>query len=311
MAAVTPKSIGYELILSRKRQGPITLEKPPKIPGINVPDSMIQKLPQVGNPLSLEVRGIFNAITADNIYSMKEKLKLTIQTKVRDVEALGIIAEEVMRCLIDTENNIEIYFPMINFSHSSVIIYPIDETGKAPRSKSLGYFFILKCRDEITKNIDEKEINKLAQLSLEDGDTEKFNKYNDERSKTFNLITVICRLYRQRHSEDLIKIKSRSLYEVINILLEMHDKCQKEMDELGDPTKEESECKDEDAYFLKDRMAHIYAEYIYSFIEGAREIINDAEANLCTLVDKFKETVIPKMSQAYLKAKCKQIGLTN
>ena len=69
MAAVTPKSIGYELILSRKRQGPITLEKPPKIPGINVPDSMIQKLPQVGNPLSLEVRGIFNAITADNISS--------------------------------------------------------------------------------------------------------------------------------------------------------------------------------------------------------------------------------------------------
>jgi hypothetical protein len=312
---VTPKNIDIDFILAKKQAGYVTVEKAPIIPNITIPEEMIYKPPSVGDPLAIEIRGLFNALTSNNISEIKESAKQAIISKAKTEESLSIIAQEILGCLTDTENNIDLYFPILSFIHTSRIEYPNLSDSKPKYSKTLAYFFLMKCRDQFISTTDEKTVRDLAKLDIDIVDQRL--KYNEDRAKVFNLIAVICRLYNQRKDIKSLRLNHNQLYEVIDKLLSSHNDCQTKMKQLGDPFNDDEECKDEDEFMVQQKMAHIYAEYIYVFIENSKDIINDHDpiagdpkpTNLASLVTKYKNDVIPKISESYLRAKCQALGL--
>ncbi|AYV85834.1 MAG: hypothetical protein Satyrvirus49_3, partial [Satyrvirus sp.] len=90
--------------------------------------------------------------------------------------------------------------------------------------------------------INEKNIRSLAQLDQDDNDD--LDKYNREREKIINLITVICCLYEQRSTQKL-KLIATPVYVILNTILNFYNQIQEKMKNLGNPYEDE-DCKNEE-----------------------------------------------------------------
>ena len=297
--------ITIDFILTRKREGPVKPRDHFDIPNICIPEALAYKRIESGNSLVIEVRSIFNSVNRDNIDQMKDKLKQVIVTRTKTVEDLNLIADEILHCMIDTDNNVDMFLPILNSVHSACI----DESkeDKPALSQSLGSIFLGKCYAEFVKFSDIKEVERLATLS--DDITDEFTEYNDTKAKMFNLIEVISKIYNQRKTPNVMKLTSQRIHVVLSKLLDRHVECQDRI-ERGEEAAEEATTDEE----ILEKMAHIYAEYIYTFLKNSPSIATDTEiispdSSLSKLISIYKTDVVPRMTQEYLRALVKELKL--
>lgn len=305
------KKISVSQLISWKNQ----LVKPIDgllIPNITIPAHLVSKKrsTEVVDTLIINIRQLFNSLTADNIAHVKQQLKDTIVEKAKTTQSIMDIAQEILSNFLINEVNIKNYMHLLNaISPVCVLITNTDNSEKSKNvSPTIGNMFLRNCRDSIFKYLHMENIRNLALLDQDDID--EFDKYNREREKIINLVITICYLYEQRHTPN-IKITAMQLIPLMRTILTNYQILQNKMKELGNPYEED--CSDEQEYEICNKMCAIYAEQIYEFInheltefqKDTTKIDNDE--TLMTLVEKFRTEVMPTLNQAYLISKCNDI----
>lgn len=278
------------------------------IPNINIPVNLAGKKrsTEAADDVTIAIRQIFNTITNDNVQQVKGKLYEIVCVKAQNLDSLEEIAEEMIQnFLIGGPHNIGNYMQLLN-TVQSISILMTEETD-AP--KTIGHFFLDKCRKTIYHNLTEQKIRELAGLDVENID--QCDQYNKERDKIANLINTVCHLYEQRNTTS-IKLSCRHLYPVMEKLMTTYKKCYDSMVALGDPY--ETDCADEAEYEILRKMATLYAEQLYTFmsVKGKEFKTDDAKYQnqvLSTLVKRFVNEIMPTLTESYLVTKCQLLGL--
>ena len=302
---ITPERISVQYLLSLKNQKIKPIDGL-NIPHITMPSHLVSKkrVTEAGDTLSINIRHLFNSLTAENIAKVKEQLRAVVYAKAQSVEMLGEIAEEILQNFIISEPNIKNFMHLLNAVWNASVLIPGSEKNVSP---TIGYFFINKCKDMIFNNIDEKYIKTLAEMDQDD--TDQLDDYNRQRDKIINLIVTICSLYEQRNTTS-IKLTAVQLYSVIKNILDIYKRNQERMTELGNPY--EDNCTNEEEYEVLRKMCTLYAEQLYTFMsrEG-KEFVRDKtmirDQSLKDLVERFQKEIIPTLTEAYLISKCKSI----
>lgn len=280
------------------------------IPGITIPSHLVSRIRQTQalDTLSINIRSLFNSLTPDNLLKVKEKLNSIVIEKARNQEMIEEIAQEILSNFIVSENNIKNYMFLLNaISQACVLLTPKTESKAVNVSPTIGNFFLEKCKTLIFNFIKMENIRTLAKMDLDDSD--QLDIYNREREKITNLILTICYLYEQRKTKH-IKLSALQLFHLINTILKIHETLLSRMRILGDPM--EDECSDEMEYEILRKMCSLYAEQLYTFMyKEAKEFVMDTtvvnNTTLSELVNKFRNDVVPNLSEAYLISKCESI----
>ena len=325
---VTPEIIPVEELIALRN----TKTKPISglvIPHIFIPDHLSnkKKLSETADSLTVDIRYLFTSLTSENIATSKEKLKNIIAQKATSEKNIEDIADELLDCFLNGEAYIKNYMHLLNAICKAC--YLISEDQVSPTVK---YFFLLKCKKRIFSFISVENIRKLAEMdqnSIDDLDI-----YNREREKIINLIITICALYEQRHTAN-IKLTVNQLFPLMNQILSYYRTLHKKMVELGDPY--EGDCLDEDEYEILKKMCNLYGEHLFTFIKNAgREFLLDEDEvtlvsstvsssvsvsvspatkvnspKMKTMIEQFKNEVVPTLSEAYLIAKCNELSFLN
>ncbi|XWV26554.1 hypothetical protein QJ857_gp0513 [Tupanvirus soda lake] len=319
---ITPKFISVDQLIALMRENPKV--KPIdglNIPNITVPAHLVSKKrqTQASDTLSINIRLLFNSLTADNLAKIKEQLRATIVEKAKSAELIEEVAQEILSNFIISENHIKNYMHLLNAVSSACVLItppvldkskvksPIDNTTPRNVSPTIAKYFLDKCKDMIFNSIGEANIRKLAEMDQDDSD--QLDLYNRERDKIINLIITICCLYDQRNTTN-IKLTAIQLFNLINIILNSYAKLQAKMKELGNPYEED--CADEDEYIICQKMCTLYAEQLYTFMsKEAKEFNKDPTLvkgqTLSVLVERFRNEVVPTLNEAYLISKCESI----
>lgn len=287
------------------------------IPNITVPPHLESKkrIGEENSGISVNIRQLFNSLTAHNIPKCIEQL-LNIIIKAQTVEMIEEVAQEMLNNFIKSEQNIKNYIHLLNSVSSSCIFIPSKKdntqshnsgvSGKQRISPTIGNCFLTKCRDMIFSFVDASNIRKLAEMDQDDVD--ELDEYNRRREQINNLITTICYLYEQRHSPN-INLSSLQLYPLISGILAHYQNNLSKMKELGDPYED---CSDEEEYEILRKMCILYAEQLCVFM--TREAKNFAKDKdivrgqyMSHLIERFKSEVVPTLTEQYLVYKCQSI----
>lgn len=324
---ISPQKISVDKLLVWKDHAVIAPD------GINIPNTTVplnlvskKRATEARDTITISVRQIFNSLTLDNIAKSKDKLKEIVCTKAqKNVEALAEVADEIFENFIVSDKNIKNYMHLLNsiWNGSILVQYP-NKTNEGVKSPCIGSFFINKCKTMIFKYIDEKNIEKLASMDLENIDV--LDEYNKARETIINLIITLCELYEQR-DRPLIKLTAVQIYSVMKSILDSHANCQKKMKELGDPYDDTGECKDELLYETNRKMCSLYVEQLYYFLrqQGTNFVKDDTEVilvkddtevmdkgigkqTLKALIIRFKQDIIPTLTEAHLKSRCRDLA---
>ena len=301
---ITPKQLSFALLkkLATKETSPI---EGLSIPNIVVPPGLApKKLSDGGDKLKTTIRFLFNSLTIDNTQAVIDKLRSTIIEKAKNTELIRTVAKEIFDCFIMGNDNTRNYMHLLNAVSKVCVVTPDTETPK-----TIGYFFIYFCRETIYHYISTENMRKLAQIDQEDSD--ELDIYNRERSKIRNLILTICYLYEQ-HKTTFLSLKADHLSELINRIMIEHEKIQSTMKELGNP--EIEDCSDEEEYETLNKMSNLYAEILYIIMSNeVKEFLSDpsivisTQQTLTPLVEKFRNTIVPKISFPWLRNKCEKV----
>lgn len=320
---VKPNIIPYDEMMKLKTYPiePVNMD----IPNINIPLTMTVKKreTEAPNTISVNIRSLLNSLTSDNILQVKEKIREVIINKVQNIDMLNEIAHELLEQFIITEQHIKNYMQILNSIHAAKILIVDQTTNEKKLSDTIGNCFLKQCRILIMEKISEENILNLAKLNLDD--YKQLLVYNKEKSKILNLIIVICCLYEQK-TTTYVRINAEQIFSVMNKIFDIYKKLQTKMLNLGNPYEEE--CKDEEEYFICEKMCTIYAEQLYTFIytcydlfmndqtlinSGFREypISTQNTTTNFTMKDvilKFKLEIIPTLTEAFLISKCNELN---
>lgn len=277
---------------------------------IKIPPNLKNKRIDISNDLIINIRQLFNSLTKNNIEDIKKKLKEIIISKSHTSETMENISNEILLNFIISERNIKNFMSLLN-AVSLICVLIGDDKNKKNVSPTIGNFFLNKCKEMIFNLLDDKNINMLAKLdqdNIDDLDT-----YNKGREKIINLIITICYLYGQRNTS-YVKLLPSHIYSLMNLIIEKYNNNNKIMKELGNPY--ESECLNEEEYITLSNMNILYAEQLYTFLEykGTEMIKDDTiikETTLNKLVKKFKEEIMPTLTEAFLISKCENLKCYN
>lgn len=311
-STITPERITVEQLLLWKDQ-PVKPIDGINIPNITIPQHLISKkrATEAVDTLPIKIRQLFNSLTADNVQAVKEQLRADVYAKAQNVEMLEEIADEILKNFVVSEQNIKNYMHLLNAIWNASVLIP----GSSEKivSRTIGFYFMNKCKDMIYDLISEKNIKSLAEMDQDDSD--QLDLYNRNRQKIINLIITICCLYEQRNTT-LIKLTAIQIYSVIKTILDTYNKNQLRMAELGNPY--EADCSDEEEYEILRKMCTLYAEQLYTFMsrEG-KEFMKDTtpvkdksmsgDQFMSNVVVRFKKEIIPTLTEAYLISKCDSI----
>lgn len=302
----TPKQITVPEIIALRNQctKPIDMLD---IPNIFVPSHMVckKRSTQASDTIAIHIRVLFNSLTSDNIDSIKVQLISTVVERVKSVELIDEVATEILSNFIISSINIDNYMHLLNAICSACVELPSTEEKKV--SKTIGNYFLDKCKNKIFQFIKEDNIRRIAMFDHDDPD--QFDLYNKERERINNMIITICALYSQRNT-NLVRLTAVQLYHLIKIIMNTYFKYHKKMLELGDPY--EGECADEEEYFIVSQMATLYAEQLYTFMfHQAKHFNQDPttinEQRMIQLVDEFRNKLVPTLTEHFLISNCKNI----
>lgn len=310
-----PKKISVEMLLSWKDKVVVPIEGI-NIPNIIMPSHLLSKKrsTEVTETISINIRQLFNSCTEENITKAKEQLRQIVYSKAHNVEMLEEIANEILQNFIVNEKNIKIYIQLLNAIWNASVLIPATSTEKTA-SRTIGNYFLQKCKNLIFSYISETHIHTLAIMDLDDED--KLDIFNREREKIINTIITVCQLYGQRNT-NLIKLNAIHIYSVIKDIFKTYNKLQLEMKNLGNPYVED--CADEEKYETLRKMCTLYAEQLYTFIFYCGEEFNKDEMAikdkdiseaqfLSNYVTKFKKEIVPTITEAYLISKCESLNV--
>lgn len=257
------------------------------------------------NDVCLEVRAVFNALTKLNIVDQTAKLVNIVNQKAVDKESLRKIAKEIFESFMVSEANIPNCMPLLNAVCNKCSM-------NDDLFQSIGDIFVDLCRVTIIDIVSWSSVEKLATLDRDDLD--ELDTYNKERDKTCCIISILCHLYDQRN-QSKVKLSAEQLIPTMMLIMTNYNRCVKEMKELGDPLK--SECTDEDTYFLRDDMRHLYIEQMYSLLCNRAHVYladktkyksaQKEELQFKDVINVFRRNVIPSIAQDHLKERCKEI----
>lgn len=314
--AITSDRIPVEQLLSWKNH------KVKPIDGINIPNITVpailaskKRATEAADNVVINIRLLFNSITADNVTEIREQLREIVHAKAHKVEMLEEIASEILQNFIISDKNIKNYMQLLNaIWKASILLTNNNPNAEKTVSPSIGNYFLNNCKNLIFDLISRDNIKKLAEMDLEDSD--QLDIYHRERDKIINLIITICCLYEQRTTA-LIKLSANHLYTVIKFILDTYQVLQKQMKDLGDPMT--GDCQDEQEYETIRKMCSLYAEQIYTFMarEGKdfledKTVVKDktlGDQYMQNLVERFKKEVVPTLTEAFLISKCESLNI--
>jgi hypothetical protein len=308
---ITPSIISVQQLLTWKIQKAKPIDGL-MIPNITIPAHLVSKKRQTeaNDTLAINIRMLFNSLTSENLPKVKEQLRSTIVEKAKTPELIEEVAQEILANFIISEQNINNFMHLLNAVSAACVLIPqginkIDNTRNV--SKTIGNFFLQKCKDMIFKLIGNDNIRKLAKMDLDDSD--QLDIYNREREKINNLIVTICTLYSQRKTGNL-NLTAFQLYDLINTILTSYALLQTKLVELGDPY--EGTCTDEEEYELCRKMCSLYGEQLYMFMsKKAKDFSKDQTVvkgqTLAILINKFKNEIVPTLTENFLVSNCESI----
>jgi len=226
---VRPKIISIDQMLQWKK---ICRMKPIDglhIENITIPAHLASKkrITEAPDTIAIHVRKFFNSVTEHNVASVQKQLIEIVISKAQNVASIIEIADEILKSfMVAGEQNIKNYIQLLNVIHSAQILVPDSPEGT---SKTIGYYFLQKCRDTIFDKIGETNVSSLAKMDLDDPD--QLDTYTREREKIINLIITICGLYDQRNTT-FFKINRMPIFSVVKNLLDVYQKYHKKWKHL-------------------------------------------------------------------------------
>lgn len=285
------------------------------IPDITFPSylSTRRRQSESDSELIINIRLLFNSLSTENVNSRSEQLQNMILENAKSSDMIKDISNEIFSHFMNDEKLIPSYLRLLN-SVFNMMHCPVgvsaDELKKKNNQPTIGNIFLNKCRETIIGMIDLKNIKKLSEFDMDD--IEECDNFNDQREKIFNLITTICHLYEQRNGP-YIHLTANQVIPLISTILKYYKFIHNELCNTVNPY--ETDCSDEDVekYESLKKMANIYAEQIYHFIN--LEIKNFYEdksivsgTTFADIIDSFKTQVVPNITESYLINKCKNIN---
>ena len=317
-SCLSPKTISIGQLLSLRNH------KVKAIDGLNIPNITIpphlaskRRPTETTDNIRTDIRLLFNSFTLENSIAVREQLRVTVITKAKTTEMIEEIAKEILENFIISPQNIKNYMYLLNGVSTACLLVPEKvansktKNDPPPPPKTIGNCFLGNCRDMIFSCISEKNIRGIALLDPDDVD--QLDKYNREREKIISLITTICCLYDQRNTKKL-ELTANQIYPLMSVILGTHNKIQNLLKELGNPYEDDAVCADENEYEILRKMATLYAEQLYTFLEkDLKAFVEDSvEVKgqlLKSLVSKIKHEVEPVLTEAYLISKFSSLGI--
>jgi len=274
------------------------------ISNINIPENLLPQNVEKKDIIK-SIRTLLNILTVDNMNQIKDSIRELIIGKISSIEKLTEIANELVLQFISSREHIGNYMNILNYIYNVKILK--DENQKY--SESIGNCFLKKCRELTLVYLEISKVESLADLDLTNNNDIDF--FHKEKEKIISLIVVICHLYKQRNS-NLIRVSAAQVIPLIRQIIDTYKKLQTEMNLLGDPYIVE-ECKDEERYFVLQRMCSLYAEYLYTFFDICLVEFNldDSKINnqtLKSLYEEFRKDIIPTLSEPFLIENCKKFN---
>ncbi|AEQ32807.1 hypothetical protein [Acanthamoeba polyphaga mimivirus] len=273
------------------------------IPNVTIPSHLMNKkrITQADDTIILNIRHLFNSLSGDNVEKIRELLRETIMTKTSGEQMLNDVAKEILSNFLISDKNISSYMHLLNAVSNACL-----EIDNGARTPTIAKYFIDECKYKIFDFISEKFVRELASMDIDDED--ELDIYNRKRESIINLISTLCHLYDQRNDNKKIKVTASNLYPLIDKIINIYNDIRSKMKKLGDLYNGE-DCENEQEYEILARMANLYAEQLYTFIsKRAIEFINDKTIirndNMKSLVEKFRNQIVPTLTEAYLIAKC-------
>jgi hypothetical protein len=299
--------------------------KPPEginIPGITITSQLASKKRSTEAPdtIMVNIRKLFNRLTTENVPEIIAELKKIVYLKVSTVsdkdQAIKLIediAEEMLQLFIIDGKNIPGYMHLLNAIHNNTTVLA--------QEKTIGHYFLDKCRLMIISLTSRENIEKLAKLAVNMDDINDRDSYRKQQEKVTNLITLLCHMYKQRNTTN-IKLTASHLFHVVKRLLDFCQTLQNELNQLN--------MDDDDDFELSEiyiKMCSIYSEHLFTFmlIEGiafakdptvvavrikeANDEIKTSHMVMSDLINRFKQEIVPKLTEPFLKSKIQMLEI--
>jgi hypothetical protein len=276
------------------------------IPGINIPTHLTQKngLELTLQTIQERIRPLFNFLDMTNIPETVDRLYKIIETEIKDITELVLVAKEFMSNFLVSEQNIEMYLSLLNRIYFVGI-----RIGSEKESEPLGYYFIAECQNTFKMLFSSEHVEKLSKLDIHNLDAKM--EYENGNKRMINLMILFCNLYRQRESNN-IKLRANQLIfitdSMINSYITYRQKMLLSIDNYTD------EIIDEKAYEQNRIIMKLYAGSLYNLLKyQGDDLYRDPAANkmkltMKILIDKFMSVIIPTLIEPKLRALCAEFN---
>lgn len=306
--AIRPKTIDIEVFrLCKKKLDEAAC--PPskmKIPGII--QNQANPLGNLG--ITEQVRVIINGTTSDSLEKMKRTLQVEVSKNAAKEADLDEIADIFLNFMIKAESPDKSDDPskvilMIMSLLNSVYAAASSEPTKGTASKTIGRFFLEKCRTTVFSKIQGKVIQEFAEKT-EEGD-DGTNEYLTFKSRLINLVVIICLMYEQR-KQPKICIQFKQIHSVIEELFNLHKNSHEQWSKMKDSKDSNDRYKSRVLRTICDTYAELLMEFL-SRVKSSFEL--EAAENRDSahkIQTRFQKQVVDTLPDGLIKTKCSMNG---